>query len=251
MVSYREAFRLPFTNWKRAGLLFVISALANLGSLKQIKYPSQIDASFLILILIGVFFSFFLMGYVVRIAGSASNGRNELPGFGGAWSLLVRGLKYFAAMIVYALPAGLLLVPFALSRQPAAGFLWLVLLIPVMILWMFFFAYVFPLLAVHFAHENRFAAFFELGKVIKYAFTGRYFVPWLVALAYSFAILVPFFIVITVLAVISFYIPVFSVFTIFASGAVTVIVTPAVTNIYGQAYREITAGTAGASRRKK
>lgn len=257
MVRFGEAFRLPFSNWGRLGVLFLLASLAGVGGLADKETFAGLGWSLWALLLIlpvALFFSWAITGYGLRIAGSAAHGRNELPGFERFFSLLAAALKYMAAMIIYGLPFVLLLVlAFVLifvgvsSRSAALALVGVLIAVPVGLLWLFFSMYIIPMMMAHFAHENRFSAFFELRKILKKSFTVAYFVPWIVAVAYSGALLVPLFAVIMALAFASIVFPLLSLFLIPASALYTVIVTPTVMSLYGQAYRDVKAVSASAT----
>lgn len=247
MINYREAFRLPFTNWKRAGILFIIGLFTNLINLLDEKtalllgFPFVSGAVGLVIYVIAIFSSLLLAGYTIRIAGSAAAGRNELPSFANIPSMLVQGLKYIAAVIVYIIPL-LVLFVIGIAANTLRSLAVLALIILAVFALVVLLGYVLPLVLVHFAHENRFAAFFELRKILKYAFTSTYFVALLVAAAYSFAafipLLIPFFMMLFAVGAVP------ALISMVLLGAVyTTIITPTTTSLYGQAYREVRGAT--------
>ncbi len=260
MVKFGEAFRLPFSNWRRLGVLFLLANLAGAGSLVDKEIWAGLGWglwALLLVVPVALFFSWAVTGYGLRIAGLAIHGRNELPGFEKFFSLFITGLKYVAAMIIYGL---LFLLPLALafvlifvgasSNSAALALVGMLIAVPVGLLWLFFSMYIIPMLMAHFAHENLFSAFFELRKILKKSFTVSYFVPWIVAAAYSGALFVPLFAVIMVLASASIVFPLMNLLLIPPSALYTVIVTPTVMSLYGQAYHDVKAASPAAASAK-
>lgn len=257
MVNYGAAFRLPFSNWGRLGILFVltlvISALSEAASVvsSQGKYALAGVAlglllAVLVLFLVMIFFSLIAAGYGLRIAGSAARGRNEFSSFENFFSLVIPGLKYFLATLIYFIPFLIAMaIGFALvvggvaapsSGLAAAG---MVLLIPVLLAWLVLAAYVLPMLMAHFAYEGRFSAFFELRKVLRYAFTSAYFVPWLAAFGYSIALFLPYFVILVPVTILSIVNPFASLLAAPVSALYSTILTPTASNLYGQAYYDV------------
>ena len=248
MVNYGVAFKLPFTNWGRLGLLFLLASFAGISQLadKRILPALGLNLAWALLIfLVAMFFSLVVGGYSFRIAGCAARGKNIMPQFEKFFWLVTPPLKYTIALIAYALPLIFFigLTAFMLGmRLPLAGLLLMITTALFAIMWMFLLFYAGPMLVTHFAHENRFMALFELRKVLKYAFSAAYFAPWLAASTYSGALLVPFFIFAIIFGMASLVSPLLSLFIIPVSSIYTVIVSPTAMNLYGQAYHEITAG---------
>ncbi|MBI2141370.1 DUF4013 domain-containing protein [Candidatus Woesearchaeota archaeon] len=265
MVNYGAAFKLPFTNWRRLGALFLLVLVAGLPSILLQMFKK--DAISLVLTsgwagLIAFYLAFFLVsmflymaisGYSIRIARHAAHGKNALPPFEKFLSLFAAGFKYSVALLIYSLPLVLLLVLSVFLLYTSFrlfGILLLVIAMPFAVLWMFFIMYSGPMLMAHFAYENRFAAFFELGRILKYSFTMAYFVPWIVALGYSIALFIPYFVIVMIVALISYANPssaAANVLMSVLSGLYTVILTPTVMNLYGQAYHDVKAASPAAA----
>lgn len=260
MVNYGAAFRLPFSNWGRFGALFllslVISALSEAASVvsSRGKYALagvalELLLAVLVLFIVMIFFSLIAAGYGLRIAGSAARGRNELSSFENFFSLVIPGLKYFLATLIYFIPfltviaigAALVVggVAAPSSGLAAAG---VVLLIPVLLAWLVLAAYILPMLMAHFAYEGRFSAFFELRKVLRYAFTSAYFVPWLAAFGYSIALFLPYFIILVPVTILSIINPFASLLAAPVNALYSAILTPTIMNLYGQAYYGVKSG---------
>ena len=263
MVNYGAAFKLPFSNWGRIGIFFLLALLTSavsevfsmfweLGRRVPAALGLQQLLPMFFLIVVMVFFSLITTGYTLRIVGNASHGKNVLPSFEKFFSMVMPGLKYSLAMIIYAIPflvVGVVafVLLFAGSTALSSGITigGAMLLIPIVLVWLVFAAYVLPMLMAHYAHENRFAAFFELRKVLKYAFTSAYFVPWLAAFGYGIALSIPYFIIILPISVMSVVTPLAALLTAPVSALYTVILTPTLMSLYGQAYHDVTSGRKG------
>lgn len=213
MVDYKAAFKLPFSNWKRSGFLFLLVLII---SLAQNVLGSSIGhdilpelAPFIVLSLVfslaGLLVNLFLAGYGIMISNYAIRGINELPPFENIGKIMKMGLQVFAfiiilllgALIVLGIPIGALAFIGLAKSQVLSAILILLIVIIAIILFLFL-LYLMPLLTANFSHKLRFSAFFEIKKSIRYAFTSVYFVAWLVSESYilllillSFAISMP------------------------------------------------------------
>ncbi len=260
MVNYSAAFKLPFTSLNRSAALFFIAAVASLANVSYSitsemlkndagRYSGQAIwlnlSAGLISFGIGLFFSVVLSGYSIRIAANAMRGKNEMPPFDNVPSLIGAGFKYMAALIAYTLPLLLIITLMALSAVAKPAVLLLsALVIFAAFLWLFFICYCGPMLLAHFARENRFAAFFELGKILKYSFTPAYFIPWLAAFGYSIGIGIPYIIIVILISFLSMISPLAMLLLVPFGALFTLILTPTVASLYGQAYREVIGGKA-------
>lgn len=263
MVDYGAAFKLPFSNWRRFWVLFSLllvvsvlseaaSLISRLGENALVGVALKVFLVQVILYLAMIFFSLIASGYQLRIARSASYGKNEFPSFESFFSLIMLGLKYFLAAVIYVIPFVIALaIGFALtvggiaSHSAGLAIAGAVILVPVFLVFLSFFAYVLPMLMVHFAHEGRFSAFFELRKMLKYAFTSAYFVPWLAAFGYSIALVIPYFIVLVPIGIVSITLPVAALFIAPVTALYSIILALTTSNIYGQAYYEVRASEKG------
>lgn len=260
MVDYGAAFKLPFSNWGRIGIFFLLalftSAVSEVVSmlLELVRRaPSALGVNHVLLILVLaivlLFFSLITTGYTLRIVANASHGRNVLPSFEKFFSMFMPGLKYSLAMIIYAIPflvvggvAVVLLLRGISLNSPGMIIGGAMLLIPIVLVSLVFAVYILPMLVAHFAHKDRFAAFFELRKALKYAFTTAYFLPWLAAFGYSIALFILYFIIVLPVTVISLVTPLAALLTAPVSALYTAILTPTLMSLYGQAYHDVTAG---------
>lgn len=183
MVNYGEAIKRPFTDFGKLviGVLLYILPIVNL----------------------------FVVGYSLECAKSASKKKYELPAWTGFGNLFVQGLLACVISCLYALPGLILLVVGALavvktllfsSQGSVTGMLapgisqvisaiatgGPILLIAVLLLLIS--VYISPIAVIGYAINNKFAKAFDIGSVFRKAFTGKYFVSWLVVLVYAFIV---------------------------------------------------------------
>lgn len=259
MVNYGAAFKLPFTNIGRSATLFLISGLASLantsyqivrklatqGAVQDSSQTLLILSVWFISILLALVFYSVISGYSIRTAANAIRGRNELPPFDKVPSLIGTGLQYFAAILIYSLPVIIfgLLIAVALAINSLILLMFAAVIGGIaVILWFLLMLYAGPLLMSNFACEKRFAAFFDVRKILKYSFTSAYFVPWIVALGYTIGISIPYTIVAVFVSLLARISPFATLFLVPLAGLYTVFATPAVTNLYGQAYHDVVVG---------
>ncbi|MBI2550532.1 DUF4013 domain-containing protein [Candidatus Woesearchaeota archaeon] len=249
MVNYSAAFRLPFTNWRRFGALFLISLFANFGdwankdtlqALGVYFGPAAVLLGLGILMLAALFSAALFSGYMVRVANGAARGKNEMPPFDDFSSLFAQGLKYIAGIVLYALPFVLIVGIVAFLGAARMNAALSAIVIAAAVFGVFMLAYIWPLAMVHFAFEKKFSAFFDFGRIFKYAFKGAYFVPWLVALAYSIGISIPFIVLGLIIGFSPLLSPYVLLLVVLLDAFLATILSPSVTSIYGQAYRDVT-----------
>ena len=155
-----------------------------------------------------------------------------MPPFGNFLSLAWLGMKLSAAMLIYASPILIGVIVAAFSK--AFGLL-------ILLFWIFLMVYLGPMITMHFAHENRFRALFELGRAFRWAFSKAYFMPWLVAAAFIIGVYALAFIAGAAIALFTLANPlIFWLIAVPLDALIAVIITPTATNLYGQAYRDIT-----------
>lgn len=181
-MDYETAFKKPFTDLKKLliGILLGIVPIVN----------------------------FFVSGYVVRTAKNAMEKDSSLPEWQNWGELFVNGLLYMVIGLLYMLPAlvvGIVslwpvlpsmissytsqMMPNAaqmpdITQMMAGGMVGGLALMALLVLAA---AYILPSAILHFAN-NGFGAAFKLGNVLSNAFTGRYFLAWLVFALYSSAL---------------------------------------------------------------
>lgn len=256
MADYGEAFKLPFTNWHRSCILFLLVVVAGLPadlaqvfpkgvlSLAMASGLANFIALSIVFVIITVILYIVISGYTVRLTSYASHGKNIMPPFEKPFALLAAGLKYAIALLIYALPLiFLLILLILLLKGPGSlrivGLVLLAFSVVFALVWSFFMFYSGPMLMAHFAYENRFAAFFELRKILKYSFSLAYFVPWVVAVGYSIGLAIPLLVLILPLALIAQFYPPANLLASIISAVYAVILTPTVSSLYGQAYRDV------------
>ncbi len=181
-MDYETAFEKPFTDIKKLliGILLGIVPIIN----------------------------FFVSGYIVRTAKNTMGKDSSLPEWQNWGELFVNGLLYMVIGLLYMLPAlviGIIslwpvlpsmmsayiaqMTPGAaqmpdITQMMAGGMVGGLGITALLVLAA---AYALPSAIVHFAN-NGFGAAFKLGNVFRAAFTGRYFLAWLVFAVYSFAL---------------------------------------------------------------
>jgi len=211
MINYKEAFKLPFTYWRRFLAVLVLTNVAfALPAYFYIKYLvpySELIRQFgdgvafppvspvdLLLLIIGIAIAIPLMlllaGYYFKLISNAAKGRNAMPEFKNVGGMFSMGLKALSAEIIYGVLLIILsfifVVLFAvnsLALTVIAG-----LLVAAALLALIAAAgYVLPMLITRFSVENKFSAWFEWKKAIKLAFRMKFFVPWIIAVGYCYA----------------------------------------------------------------
>ncbi|MBU2638445.1 MAG: DUF4013 domain-containing protein [Nanoarchaeota archaeon] len=179
-MDYETAFKKPFTDMKKLliGVLLGIVPIIN----------------------------FFVSGYIVKTAKKTIDKDSSLPEWHEWGDLFVNGILYTVIGFIFMLPAlvvGLIsvwpvlpsmmsaymaqLTPDAavamprISEMMAGGMVGGLAITAILVL---IAAYILPSAIVHFAN-NGFGAAFKLGNVFRTAFTGRYFLAWLIFAVYS------------------------------------------------------------------
>ena len=143
--------------------------------------------------------NFINLGYGLECSKSAMEKKFKLPEWKSFWKLFVRGLISLLIMIIYLLPGllffmwGLVNVGLAillgLSKNDFVALTTLINtggpLIIVGLLLCVIAGYILPIALVNYAIKYNFNDGFELKKIFKKIFTGKYFLVWLVALVFS------------------------------------------------------------------
>ncbi len=182
MVNFEGAIKRPFTDFKKLGI----------GAL---MYMIPI-VSFITM--------FFALGYGLECAKTAMKKKEKLPEWTDWGNLFLKGLSVFAIALIYAIPIGIIAAFMVvkaiqgigsyntmLSVQPemimsnmaslGLGFILLIVLLLLL-------SYIMPMVLMFFVDKWKFGDAFKLGEIFKKAFTGKYFVAWIVIMVYSFAI---------------------------------------------------------------
>ncbi len=187
--------------------------------IKAIKRPFvdfnklSIGVLFLIIPYVNIITSFFVRGYRLEVAKTATSKKVEMPKWEKFWDLFLRGLLSWIIGIIYLLPGIILILIsvgsalYSIIQQYGAQGLNLnnplsdqliqnallqnVGMIPVFavgILVTILGAYLTPLAILKYADKYKFKSSFELGNVFKKAFTGKYFLAILAVVVYSFVL---------------------------------------------------------------
>ncbi|HLC66119.1 MAG TPA: DUF4013 domain-containing protein [Candidatus Nanoarchaeia archaeon] len=176
-MDYSAAIKRPFSDWKKllVGMVLYVVPFLN--------------------ILTGMFAG----GYLFRCMQSALKNNLALPEWDKWGELFTNGLLTALIGTLYALPALILIIVFAgaalagflanASLQnfggifAAFGMLFIGLLALILLT-----IYLVPSAILQFARTGKFGAAFAFGKVFNTAFTGSYFLVWLVAIGISIII---------------------------------------------------------------
>ena len=157
MVSFVDAFKLPFSNFKKlaiGSLLYVVPILN---------------------ILTGIF----ALGYVLRLTQNVVNHRVVLPDWDNLGELFMQGLKGMVITLIWFLPA--VLVAFLLYF---GGLTFAFMDVGYVILALAFLVitYFVPGALIALAMSSEFASGFSFRRIFNGVLTGRYFAAWLIAL---------------------------------------------------------------------
>lgn len=142
--------------------------------------------------------NFIGIGYLLQCAKSAVKHNYKLPVWENWLDLFIKGIIAFVIFIIYSIPAGIILL---LTGLKAAGSLsgmmsgGMMALIPIVatagtgLLIAVVVEIVFLLIGtaaiVRYADKGNLGAAFEVGAIVKKAFTGTYFAAWLVGGIYA------------------------------------------------------------------
>jgi len=163
---YSVAFKRPFTDIKK----LVIGIVLNLIPI----------------------INFFAIGYILESARSAMKKKYGLPEWTNWGQLFVQGLLAFVIVLVYSIP---LLILGALFGATIVNNYWssgsltnigtfglglgLTALVALLV------AYIAPVALLNYVKYNLFGAAFRFGEVFRKAFSGEYFVAWIIMALYA------------------------------------------------------------------
>lgn len=167
-MDFASAFKKPFTDVKKLiiGILLSIIPIVN----------------------------FFATGFMMETAKMEMKKKKMLPEWASWGDLFVKGLLAFVISIIYALPmliiGAIVAWPAINSMMNSGSMMWgslgggiaVVLLLGLLV------AYIVPSALLHFIKDGKFGSAFKFGSIFKKAFKGQYFVAWIVAMLYSFAL---------------------------------------------------------------
>lgn len=153
---YKEAFLFPYTIIKD----FLLATF------------------FLGLPFINVITGFFFFGYLVHVSKEVLEHHEQLPPWTRMWHLFVDGIKVFLISLVYSIP---LLVSVLVARySPTVGMV-------LMIIFGLLALLLVPTAIIRFAREEQLGAAFQIGPVVKIAFSLKMLLSWLVVLLFVIA----------------------------------------------------------------
>jgi hypothetical protein len=264
MVDYAAAFKLPFIYWKRfLGVLALSNIAYGIPAFLYIKFmipmmlsdsataviPKLTNNDWLLLgigIAVMIPFAFYLGGYSLRTLSLASKGQNKLPDFGEIWPMVCLSLKGFAAILLYYLMMAVCFMAFILifmMKNIILNIIFGIIAFFALLFIIFAAVYLGPMLMARFAAQNRLAALFEWKLAGKLAFNVKYLIPWLVSLGYNWGIyLVSYMLsmMFFVLLMVGGFNPAM-IIPLEIYLAATMIPQFTVLNLYGQAYRDVSA----------
>ncbi len=172
MGNYLRAIKRPFSDFKKL----------------------SIGALMYLIPFVNIITSFFASGYILNCVKTAMKKEHKLPEWEKFGNLFVKGLLVFVLSLIYFIPTvvvGLTLFWKFISPtginvlmlMSAIGVIGIGILILFLLLLLTI--YLVPLAIVIFASKDKFSDSFRLGIIFKKAFTGKYFIAWLVVVVYS------------------------------------------------------------------
>jgi len=135
--------------------------------------------------------NFLALGYQLKCAKSAMNGKYDLPEWTEWGDLFVKGLVLVVIMVIYSVMV--LIIPILLVVMWQMGMLGSSALEAVVMVILASFAalgiYVLPSVIMNFvANDFKFGAAFKVGEIVKKTLNKDYFVTWLVVGVYSIVV---------------------------------------------------------------
>lgn len=175
MINYEDAFKKPFSDFKKLALAIILNILPIVN--------------------------FIVYGYLLEIARSSAGKKpgNLLPEWKNYGSLFLNGLFSFIIGLFYLLPFFIVMaIAFAMAKisifsymsngslqgiTPAIASLglWALLLLILLLAT----TYVLPSAIMSYALSGEISSAFEFGNVVKKAMTQEYFVVWLISIVYT------------------------------------------------------------------
>ena len=118
----QDALRYPFSDWKKIlilGILILISNIATaitfIGTFLGLK---NVAVKILIFVIGYIIFGILINGYKFKIIKTSLDGVGELPKFNNWFEIFKNGIKVYIVVIVYSLPAILIIIFAGLSLLP-------------------------------------------------------------------------------------------------------------------------------------
>lgn len=175
MINYEDAFKKPFSDFKKLALAIILNILPIVN--------------------------FIVYGYLLEVARSSAGKKpgNSLPEWKNYGSLFLNGLFSFIIGLFYLLPFFIVMaITFAMAKisifsymsngslqgiTPAIASLglWALLLLILLLAT----TYILPSAIMSYALSGEISSAFEFGNVVKKAITQEYFVVWLISIVYT------------------------------------------------------------------
>lgn len=163
---------------------------------EALRYPLERDPWERLLLIGGVLMLFgflfipllLVYGYIVRVIKDRLEGADQPPAFGEWESLLIGVVYLFIPVVVGMLTVGGSVAAIAAGGRAgaAAGVAGLVVGFGLSVVLSLIFGYVAVAALVHFAHEDRLGAAFDLGAIKSIVLTEGYAIAWLLAVVVLF-----------------------------------------------------------------
>jgi hypothetical protein len=181
MVDFEGAIKRPFQDFKKLG----------------------IGALMYMIPIVDLITRFFASGYTLECAKTAMKKKSKMPEWTDWGNLFLKGLSVFAIALIYAIPIGIIAAFMVVKAMQGIGWSTMLSVQPEMIMsniaslglgfilfmvLLLLFSYIMPMVLMFFVDKWKFGDAFKLGEIFKKAFTGKYFIAWIVIMVYSFAI---------------------------------------------------------------
>ncbi|MEW6063328.1 MAG: DUF4013 domain-containing protein [Nanoarchaeota archaeon] len=172
MVDYTSAIKRPFSDFKKL----------------------SIGALMYLIPLINIITGLFGSGYNLNCAKTAMRNENKLPEWKNFGSLFLKGLLVFVITLIYMIPliavsiftlGSAILNAIAGDIQNLGTISGGLVIFFVIALLTF---YILPMAILFFADKEKFSAAFRSGGILRKAFSGKYFVAWLLTALYFFLV---------------------------------------------------------------
>lgn len=194
MVDYLAALKKPFTSFKRltlGALLFMVPIAGLIVSFFDL--PILVILLSGLIILLGFVTKFFAYGYALE---SALDKKQDLPPWLNWKKLFGKGFLAWLVALIYFIPVFIVIIIFGgvafVTSLTNGDILSIVATASIGVLATFILGlltlYVTPIAVLKFIQTNNFIDAFKLKFVFKKAFTGHWFLAWLIAVLFSLLI---------------------------------------------------------------
>ncbi|MCD4666468.1 DUF4013 domain-containing protein [archaeon] len=252
MVDYEKAFKRPFTDFSK----LLIGVLILFIPMIFLVVPNPIVIT--IATIIVVIASLILGGYQLECARTTIKNKFKLPEWGNFFHLFSKGFLAMIIGIIYMLPA--LIIGYIFLAKPlseiipnienisseailqilSANLTSIVIGGIILTLYFILFTYVSPMITLFFAQNYKFKQSFQIKKIFRKAFTGKYFVAILLAFIYSMALSLVFSGLFTlILTLLVKNEAIVSIFSSLMSSVLGFVLAVTVYTIYGSVFKEL------------